>query len=209
MSHMVILLFGKSGSGKSTIANALESKYGLRSLPSCTSRKPRHENDTEHIYLTGDEMGELRNALCFGKPSAGDDLAKYAAASVFYSGNYYLATMQQLLDYDVYITDIGSVYELLKSSVWYKKVLDIDFYPVFVKAGSITRFLRMLKRGDGVAGAMLRVRADSLDYDEEEAEKTALLTVRSSGIWKMNHGRAGHTAAKRIYTQAKANGVDL
>ena len=43
MGNCIFLIVGCSGSGKTTITEQLEQKYGLKSIQSYTTRKPRYE----------------------------------------------------------------------------------------------------------------------------------------------------------------------
>lgn len=58
---MLVVLYGKTGSGKSTIAKRLNKRFGFHLAISATSRPPRkHEVDGVHYYFkTVDEMQKL------------------------------------------------------------------------------------------------------------------------------------------------------
>ena len=73
MNKPLFLFVGKSASGKTTIANLLEEKYLFNQVQSYTTRKPRYEGETGHIFVTEDEF----NAL--------EDIVSYT----FYNGNQY------------------------------------------------------------------------------------------------------------------------
>ena len=47
----IFLITGCSGSGKTTITEQLEMKYGLKSIQSYTTRAKRSENETGHIFV--------------------------------------------------------------------------------------------------------------------------------------------------------------
>ena len=47
----ILLIEGESGSGKTTIADILSKKYGLSSIQSYTTRKPRYLGETGHTFI--------------------------------------------------------------------------------------------------------------------------------------------------------------
>ena len=47
----LLLFVGKSGSGKSTVANYLSSNNHYIQLQSYTTRQPRYENEPGHIFI--------------------------------------------------------------------------------------------------------------------------------------------------------------
>jgi len=57
--RFIVLLAGKSGSGKSTVAEILAKKYGMRCASSYTTRKPRFEGEPGHIFVTDEEFDRI------------------------------------------------------------------------------------------------------------------------------------------------------
>ena len=55
----IILLAGKSGSGKSSVVEYLYKKYGLREVLSYTTRPKRSKNDNTHIFVTDEEFDRI------------------------------------------------------------------------------------------------------------------------------------------------------
>lgn len=49
-----IILVGKSGSGKSSIAAALASNYGFKEIKTYTTRPPRFEGEDTHTFVDKD-----------------------------------------------------------------------------------------------------------------------------------------------------------
>ena len=56
LDNYIFCLVGKSGSGKTTIANKLFDRYGYTQIASYTTRPPRSENDTDHTYVSSEEF---------------------------------------------------------------------------------------------------------------------------------------------------------
>lgn len=140
MPNRIILLLGKSGCGKSTIANILEKTYELEQLPSYTTRPPRdgeingvgHEFITMRDYINFEDDGEI-------------------VASTYFHGNYYFSTSSQVDKYPLYVIDNAGLIEL-KS-----KRPDLEIIPIYIDAPLLTRIKRMRSRGDSIKSIIGRV----------------------------------------------------
>lgn len=95
---MKILIAGRSGTGKDTLAGRLE-KAGLRSVRSYTTRPRRTAKEATHIFITQDQAAELTDRV----------------AETTINGYSYLATRQQVEESDVYIVDPKGVMQLAKA----------------------------------------------------------------------------------------------
>lgn len=58
-----ICIVGKSGTGKSTLVNRLKFKYNYTSVESYTTRPPRSDEETGHIFITQEEFDTLPNKV--------------------------------------------------------------------------------------------------------------------------------------------------
>ena len=123
----IFLIVGCSGSGKTTITEQLEQKYGLKSIQSYTTRAKRSENETGHIFVSDNEFDKLTN------------LVGYTA----FAGNRYCATAEQVETHDLYVIDPKGVDYFMKSYNGSKtaKVIYID-------SDIITRYKRMRSRAE-------------------------------------------------------------
>lgn len=129
MNKPLFLFVGRSASGKTTVANMLSEKCAYKQVESYTTRPPRFDGETGHIFVNEEEFNNL------------GELAAYT----YYNGNHYGTTFEQLNDSDIYVVDIPGVESLLKK-------LEKDNRPIcimYFDASVYNRILRMIDRGDG------------------------------------------------------------
>jgi len=55
----IIAIVGESGTGKTHMANYLETKYGIKYLESYTDRPPRFPEERGHTFVTREEFTEI------------------------------------------------------------------------------------------------------------------------------------------------------
>ena len=140
----LILLVGQSGSGKTTIANYLESKMGYTQIQSYTTRKPRYEGETGHTFVTKEEFDAL------------GDLVAYTE----YNGNEYGVTAQMIDESELYVIDVPGVKILLEKYPNKKRPI----YVFFLKSTVAARIERMIERGDCDSAILSRLHTDE-QYD--------------------------------------------
>lgn len=124
--NSIFLIVGCSGSGKTTIVEQLENKYGLKAIQSYTTRPKRCDSETGHIFVTDEEFNKLK------------DLVAYTE----FCNNKYAATAEQVDTYDLYVIDPKGV-QNLKSN--YKGSKDIKI--IYIKSDVSIRYERMRNRG--------------------------------------------------------------
>lgn len=136
--NMLILLVGKSGSGKSTFQQELEKRWYLHSVQSYTTRPKRSDNETGHIFVTKEEFDALENKVAYTE----------------FDGYEYCATKEQLDKSEVYIIDPQGLESL-------KQNYDGKFlFVVYLKAKEYICTQRMLMRGDSVEKVRERIEHD-------------------------------------------------
>ncbi len=59
---MIFAIVGKSGSGKTTVADYMKEK-GVEPITSYTTRPARYEGENAHIFLTEEQFSKLGNVL--------------------------------------------------------------------------------------------------------------------------------------------------
>ena len=155
MNKPLFLFCGRSASGKTTIVNMLGEKYGCVQVESYTTRKPRFDNETGHIFVTEEEFENLGNL----------------AAYTYYNGNHYGTTFEQLDASDIYVVDVPGIESLLEKLKDDNRQICILYFD----ASAHNRILRMLDRGDSDATIISRLLQD---------EKDDWLKQLNSLVWK-------------------------
>ena len=130
----IFLITGCSGSGKTTITEQLEQKYGLKSIQSYTTRAKRSENETGHIFVSDKEFDNLTNLVGY----------------TVFAGNRYCATAEQVENNDLYVIDPNGIDYFIKSYKG-KKTPKI----IFIDSDLTTRYDRMVKRAEDKGDAFL------------------------------------------------------
>lgn len=142
MKPLLIALIGCSGSGKSTIANRLERKFGYVPVKSYTTRAVRL-NDPEdirtHTFISTADIEEYTDIV----------------ASNWYNENFYFVTRQMLNEANVYVVDKKGLLDL------YKNYHDKDILSIFIDCDSSIVAQRMSERGDSDEAIMKRLQYDS------------------------------------------------
>lgn len=120
----IYLIVAESGAGKTTIANRLVAE-GFKSIESYTTRKPRYENETGHIFVDDKEFDKLTDIVAYTE----------------FGGFRYCATTQQVQENDLYIIDPKGV-EYFKAHYKGNKGVKV----IYIHSKKSVRFERMIKR---------------------------------------------------------------
>lgn len=142
MANPLFLFVGRSASGKTTMANMIEEKYGCKQVQSYCTRTPRYEGETGHIFVSKEEF---------------DNLGELAAYTL-YNDNEYGTTFKQLEECNVYVIDVPGVETLLQ------KEIDRPIVVIYFDTTVRTRINRMLDRGDSDMAIIARLLQDE-QYD--------------------------------------------
>ena len=162
MNNPVILLIGKSGTGKTTVAEYLRTAYCMQPLDSYTTRPKRSKNEIGHTFVTMEEFNNLKDKIAY----------------TYYCGNHYCATKEQFNKSDIYVIDPKGL-EYLKT---YKeknpdlkpfKVVVLDT-PWWERAG------RMIERGDKFTKIIKRLFSDHYEFAYAKKQADLILDGRLS-----------------------------
>jgi len=113
MRDNVIFLIGRSGSGKSTIADMLVERNGWSSVVSYTTRARRYRGEQGHIFV---DTPTAESMLFKDKERVSSKDLKWHGklknniiAYTFFNGNHYWATREQIKGTTVYVIDQAGV----------------------------------------------------------------------------------------------------
>ena len=151
------LIIGASGSGKSSVCDALEKIYGLKAIPSYTTREPRTPDEKGHTFISDCEFDNLKDILAYAETD----------------GNRYAVTKEMLEDeqYSLYVIDLTGVKYLLEH---YKG--DRPLVSFFIDTNVYDRFKRMIDRKDDRTPIdKMKAALDRIEHDAVEFNRTEVL----------------------------------
>lgn len=151
------LIIGASGSGKSSVCNELEKIYGLKAIPSYTTREPRTPDEKGHTFISDCEFDNLKDILAYAETD----------------GNRYAVTKEMLEDeqYSLYVIDLSGVKYLLEH---YKG--DRPLVSFFIDTNVYDRFKRMIDRKDDRTPIdKMKAALDRIEHDAVEFNRTEVL----------------------------------
>lgn len=169
MAKPLILLVGKSGSGKTYLSEFLSKHYGMKMLNSYTTRPPRTNEKNGHIFISYKDYVALKNKV----------------ATTYYHGNYYCATQEQCDEADIYVIDPNGVKSFQRHYDGKRQ-----YKVVYLKIGWAIRLYRMIKRGDGIVNAVKRIVYDRKEFHRFE---------ETPNIYIMKHNTVAKMAAEVFY----------
>lgn len=171
--NKIILLAGKSGSGKTAIAKILATKYGLSQIQSYTTRPQRNNDECGHIFVAEEEFDFITEV---------EPIAAYTS----YNGYEYCATGRQVDANDIYVIDPKGI-EYFKEKYKGNK----NSFVVYINSDESIRIKRMKERGDTEKQILKRIKTDEREFQnfEEKADyiiensKDSNLDVLARKIW--------------------------
>lgn len=144
MTRNLYLIVGRSGTGKTTLVQGLQSQFGYRPIESYTDRPPRYPSEPGHIFVSTDTLEAM-------KP-----LVNYTV----FNGFQYGTTLKMLNKCDLYVMDPPGVLYMWEH--YHER-------PVRVIGLSAIRNAcrsRMLTRGDTPVSVEKRLEHDDVLYKD-------------------------------------------
>lgn len=176
-NNFIVLLMGKSGCGKTTIANVLQEKYGWSSIRSYTTRPPRCPGETGHIFVTDEEFDTLTDRVAYTE----------------FSGYRYCATQQQVEENQIYVIDPDGYEFFLKSYTGNKLIL-----PIGILCEEEKLFERMISRGDSFANASARIEHDKKKF--AKLDDVAAMFLDSNSYTREENAETIHWIVQKAVT---------
>jgi len=147
----LIILVGKTCSGKSTVANLLEELHGITRIRTYTTRPKREGEDKEYNYLTPAEFLQLRGADFFFETTS----YNVASGDVWYYG-----TSKQGLCDDCCIVMNPEGMQKIRHMVGD----EINPIIIYLNVTEGVAWDRLRKRGQDSDEALRRIKADKADF---------------------------------------------
>lgn len=160
---MILMLLGKSASGKTTMKNMIdESDLFVKNIISTTTRPKRvGEIDGYDYYFVSEEQ--------FSQKLKKNELVEYTK----YSNWYYGIEKKELLT-----TDAGLVVTDVEGFRNFKRA-NIDFVSIYIIVPDDIRYMRQLKRGDNIVEIALRSERDSACFQNIELDVDFIVSNKS------------------------------
>jgi guanylate kinase len=144
--HIIILVVGKTNSGKSSLIKNICERTGLKELCSYTTRPKRSEEDADHIFVSVDEYFRAKEN---GEIAIDGEIA----------GNYYYATIEQLYEADLYTINPEAHDRLLSLNL-----PNIRFITIYISCPDKIREERAVNRGDDKHKYRMRELAERQEF---------------------------------------------
>ena len=121
-----IMIVGRSGCGKDTLAYCLSKNHGLNQLISTTTRPPRYTGENAHIFVSEEEANKMTERV----------------AETVINGYQYFATRPQFDECDTYTIDPKGLSDVCE------RASDTELCVVYVKASTKVRRRRAIDRAE-------------------------------------------------------------
>ena len=137
---------GKSGSGKTTIMDKLETKYNMIYPRSYTTRKPRRTRppETNHVFVSEEVFNIIYDFVCVSD----------------YNGNHYGTRRSQVNNSNMMVLDVKGIKSLKEN------YSDKPIKVICIESNDSIRTQRMEDRGDSEVQINKRIEQDKEEFQE-------------------------------------------
>lgn len=188
--HTVILVVGRTGSGKSSLIKRLCERTGLKELCSYTTRTRRSELDNDHIFV---EVEDYLQAKENGEIAIDTELA----------GNYYYSTIEQLYNADLYTINPDALNRLLAMDL-----PDIRFVVVYISCPDKIREARAMARGDDKNKYRVRDFSEKQEFKKFVTEEKWNYAISNLDFAKSYSVLRWISQAEGLWKQIDMEGID-
>lgn len=165
---LMIAIVGRSGSGKTTIAEYIEKKFGIVMIQSHTDRPKRHENENGHVFHTKEEFDKFKH----------EDMIAFTD----FGSKRYCCLKSDTRNRNTYVIDERGLRTLLNNE-------DYDVVSIRLLCGSVElerrAGLERMKRDEGmftmdIVDFNYRIRTDiGIDYTESCVDRIITKILQS------------------------------
>ena len=164
-NHTILLILGRSATGKDSLTDELCKRTGLTKLISYTTRERRNGEGETHKFVSEEVYHQMKAE---GKVAAETKIGEY----------YYWSTIDQLYENDVYIIDCVGVKTLQNLNL-----PNLNFVTVYIHIDEQERQRRALElRGDDKKKFMSRSFSEKKQFEELERNVDYDYSIRNTNF---------------------------
>lgn len=163
--HVLMVVLGRSASGKTSLVEKLCEKTNLSQVVSYTTRPPREENEKGHIFVQQQDYEIMKN---------NDEVA----VETQIAGYYYWPTIRQLYENDIFVCDYVGLKKLQELNL-----LNLKLVTVYIHIDEQERQRRALElRGDDKKKFISRSFSEKKQFEELEKNVGYDYSIRNTNF---------------------------
>lgn len=172
----MLLILGRSGTGKDTVAKYIKKHYHKKILKSYTDRPRRFTSEDTHIFLDTNELESIKGRIC----------------ETEINGYTYFATKIQIATNDVYVIDPVGLHTLLQN------MPDMKFDILYLMTDYETRKDRAIRRSNDNYDAREQSEAWQFTQFENDLEKGYIDYPNIKNIYKISNNGSMQELEKEL-----------